>query len=112
MEITVKHRSDKLLQRRVAKGVEPGLEDTYIGQVTVPTHGMLLAFLDERIVGQQFENMQALSKALSTWPQFAKDHGFALRRDWEAIEIVTDGNSIACGESPGGHFIIGHIVRN
>ncbi len=111
MAITVEHRRDNLLQHSVEKGIEPGLEDTYIGQVTVPTHGMLLAFLDERIVGQQFENMQALSQALHTWSQFAESHGLPLHRDWEEIEIV-EGNSIACGESPGGDFIIGHIVKN
>jgi hypothetical protein len=111
MTIEVAHRQDSLLQKNVERGCPQGLEHTFIGVVTVPTHAALLAFLDERVVGQQFADLVALNGVLSQWPDFAEEKGLNLElfHDFDTITVNREEGYIYCGTSPGGDFVIGHI---
>lgn len=109
MTIEVKHRPDSLLQNSVKEGIPPGTENTYVGKVTQPHHEMALKFLDERIIGKEFENEADLQEVLKTWPQFAKENGLEVDHEWDSIDLY--GERIGFEGSIGGPFVIGIIEQ-
>ena len=110
--VEIEHRPDQLLQGSVAEGCPPGLEDTFIGRVTQPTHEALLSFLDQKVVGRTFETPEDLREALDQWPDYAQEeHDLAVGSDFGSIDISSEG-FIFCGESPGGPFVIGLIEQS
>lgn len=107
--VEVDHRPDQLLQNSVEEGCPEGLEDTFIGRVTQPTHEALLGFLDEKIIGQSFDTPEDLRAVLDQWPDYAQEeHDLTVGSDFGSIDISQEGY-IYCGTSPGGNFVIGLI---
>lgn len=109
MAIIVEHRPDQLLQENVRDGCPPGLENTFVGQVTVPTHKALLEFLDERVVGHEFADEGELQLVLDTWPEFVQGKVPRWSRDFDALRITGNGTIAFRKESPGGPFEVGVI---
>ena len=107
MTIEVKHREDSLLQNSVTEEMDPRFEGTAVEKTKKEYHPMILKFLDELIIGKEFENEAALEAVLATWPQFAKDNGLEVSRDWRSIDIY--GETIGFEGSLGGTFTIGFI---
>lgn len=110
--IVIEHRPDQLLQLHQEEGLPPGTEGTFIERVTFPTRAALLAFLDETVVGKEFETEAALKKALATWPEYATDQAnLDLHKDFGTIAFDANEGFIYCGESPGGPFVIGLVQQ-
>lgn len=109
MSLVVEHvRQDDFLESYTEE-LDPNLKGTYIEQVTLPYHRFLLQFLDLEVVNRPFNTSQELQVALDRWPEFLEEQGVERpHHDWDRIDIV-GSDRIACGESPGGDFIIGRI---
>jgi hypothetical protein len=107
--IVVEHRSDRLLQRSVERGVPADSEGTFIERVTVPTHRALLAFLtngNKPVIGEHadFEN---LKRVLDQWPEFAAEKGIlSLDKGFAEIEIIREMNVLATEGGMGGPFVV------
>lgn len=105
-KIIVSHRPDKLLQKSMTRVLEPELKDTFIERVTIPTHKALLAFLDDRVIGEH-KGIAELETKLVTWPDFAHDvQKLNLHHDFSEIEIDQMEKFLFCGEGMGGPFVI------
>jgi len=112
MTIKVEHRPDQLLQKHAREGCPPHLENTFIGQVTLPTHKALLEFLDEKVVGRKFADEGELQKVLDTWPEFAEAKGLPWLDKAFATLSVSSRETIACPDKgPGGPFEVGLLVK-
>ena len=85
--IIIKHREDKLLQKNVERGCPSHLKETYVGRVSIPTHNVLLMFLEKELIGKH-ESEEELEKILNTWPEFAEKKGLNLDKDWRGIHIT------------------------
>ena|SRR3989344_6006280 len=111
MAVKVAHRPDQLLQDNVRNGCPSGLEDTFIGWVSVPTEKALLEFLDEKVVGREFPNDQKLQEVLDTWPEYAGARGLRLRKEFATLRVSPRG-TIACPDKGmGGPFEVGLLIR-
>jgi hypothetical protein len=87
-----------------------GLEKTFIGEVSIPTHKALRQFFEERLRGEHFESKGEIAERLAEWPTFALSHEVPyLAKEFREIRI--EGENIACPGGMGGSFVIGTIAR-
>lgn len=105
MPYTVEHVKEDQLLRSYTKELEPRLIGTYIDKVTVPYYRLLLNFISTELVGEYATRAELLT-AVQKWPQFVREQtGEIPHYEWDELSIV-NGNLIACGESPGGAFVV------
>ncbi|HSW89985.1 MAG TPA: hypothetical protein VLH19_03895 [Patescibacteria group bacterium] len=131
MSYTIEHRKDNLLQGTATEEVDPNLKGTYIEAVTIPAHIATLNFINEHLIGREFETVEELEDVLKQWPDYAHTHGlnpdgngdFSIR-DWEEIRVMgkrggkeqeyklIEPTHLAFdSNSPGGPFRVANIVR-
>lgn len=117
MQVTVRHREDELFQKNIAQGVTSEIKGTYAERITLPTHRALLKFLDERLIGKQFRDVDELDSALVEWPAYARDQcglddlapEFAEMGAYQGHEAGTEKviSYIACPGGMGGQLWVG-----
>lgn len=116
MALKVEHRPDDLIQNVAQIECSGDMKDINIGRVTIPTIRVLDRFLGRQVIDRIFMELPDLVRTLDCWPDFAvkpiEEGGGGLselHRDFSTLRILEDGQGIACGESPGGPFIVALI---
>lgn len=114
MALKFKHRGDGLLQENVAKVNDDLAPDSYIAKYTVPIHKALLAFLDEHIIGKEFESNEQLTEVLATWEQYLRDNTDIqddhIIREWR-LYFGVNGWICAATDGPGGDFHAAQLIE-
>ena len=95
MTFTVEGRKDKLLER--------GRFDR---------HKFVLEFSTKFLIGQEFEDVDAVKTVLATWPKWSKGKTKDIHTYHEKMQVNMELMTIWAGESLGGEFVIGHIIEN
>lgn len=106
MAITVEHREDQFLQKISEQGCPDTLKGTVLHK-SLENHKILLQFLDEKIVGKNFEGKNELQKKLDNWKNYIKKTKTDCLREFSQIFVQDD--HIACLGDMKWELILGKI---
>ncbi|MDO9231069.1 MAG: hypothetical protein Q7U36_01125 [bacterium] len=69
--------------------------------------GAFLNFLEEELIGKEFESVESLEQALKKWPKFPARQGIIPTDAFK--QVYLDGDKLLCPGGLGGPLVIGYV---
>ncbi len=110
MAILIKHREDGIVQKHAEDGCPDHLKQCYYGINTIPAHEVLFKFLEERLIGKEFENREAIKEVLLIWPEFVLGQNFIPVKEFTTLVLEDNrGGKIVFPNTHGGPYVVATI---
>src|SRR3989338_1142644 len=90
MHLQVRHRSDHFLHEQVAVEKTGAARQSLQDGMTTSRYKALIKFLDDRLVGRQFEDPFEIQDVVSSWSTFAAQWGLELQAPMNTLVVDFD----------------------